>query len=146
MGVFFFFFLQMFFFSLQLHKFGVVIVFSDGVRSNRILNGCCIKQSFDVAAGILLLQPDDFGAFFGVANNVFSCCRYYSLMLHMLILDVAKPFICCMQHVTHVAMGILLLHNRPMLVLDVECPGASKSLKSYEGLAAARGGPTWVFS
>ena len=58
-------------------------------------------------------------------------------MLHMLILDVAKPFICCMQHVTHVAMGILLLRNRPMLVLDVECPGAKKSLKSYEGLAVA---------
>lgn len=41
-----------------------------------------MKQSFDVAA--------DFDAFFGVTNNVFSYCRYYSLMLHMLLLDVAK--------------------------------------------------------
>ena len=107
-----------------------------------------MQHDADVAVDFFIINGwlRSFSYFSMLQILIFLHYMLYSLMLHMLILDVAKPFICCMQHVTHVAMGILLLHNRPMLVLDVECPGASKSLKSYEGLAAARGGPTWVFS
>jgi len=76
--------------------------------------------------GFLLLHLDDFDVFFGIANNVFACCRYYSLMLHILFLNVAKTFICYMQH-AHVAVEILLLHYRSMLGLDIGRLGASKS-------------------
>ena len=45
------------FFLLQLHKFGVAVVFFDVARFNGILNGYCRKQNFDVAVGIFTPTP-----------------------------------------------------------------------------------------
>jgi hypothetical protein len=57
--------------------------------------------------------------FFDVANVDFLCYMRYSLMLHMLFLNVAKKFTYYMQHLRMLQWEFSLLNYRPMLGLDV---------------------------
>jgi hypothetical protein len=71
--------------------------------------------------------------FFDVANVDFLRYMRYSLMLHILFLNVAKNFTCCMQHLRMLRREFSLLNYHPMLGSDVRASSTEPYIKGFRG-------------